>query len=194
MSQDVPSHRQPAPGELELVRAFVNTLDVEDATDDVATPEALGAWLREHDLLDEGEVAGVSGADVRRAAEVREALRETLLGNHGDYEVDPAAAEALDAAARRAKLGVRFSAEGEARVEPGASGAAGALGRLLTIVARAQSEGTWARLKACPADTCRWAFWDRSRNRSAVWCNMAICGNRAKARSYRERHLQSGLP
>ena len=191
MSQDAPSHRQPAPGELELVRSFVNTFDVEDSTDDVATPEALAGWLAEHDLLDAGDAAGVGvgRADVRRAAEVREALRETLLGNHGDYEVDPAAARALDAAAVRAKLGVRFSPKGDARVEPAAGGVDGALGRLLTVVARAQSDGTWVRLKACPADTCRWAFWDRSRNRSAVWCNMAICGNRAKARSFRERHL-----
>ena len=58
---------------------------------------------------------------------------------------------------------------------------------MLAIVAAAQAEGTWERLKSCPATDCRWAFYDKSRNRSAVWCNMAVCGNRAKVRSYRER-------
>ncbi len=58
----------------------------------------------------------------------------------------------------------------------------------LKRIADAQAAGTWERLKSCPADDCRWAFYDRSRNRSAVWCNMAVCGNRAKVRSYRERH------
>ena len=60
------------------------------------------------------------------------------------------------------------------------------VGELLAIVARAQADGTWQRMKACPA--CGWAFYDRSRNRSRTWCTMAICGNRAKARGYRARH------
>jgi len=67
-------------------------------------------------------------------------------------------------------------------------GVAGALGRLLAIVGAAQDEGTWARLKACLADDCQWAYYDLSRNRSAVWCDMKVCGNREKVRSYRERH------
>jgi predicted RNA-binding Zn ribbon-like protein len=47
--------------------------------------------------------------------------------------------------------------------------------------------GTWDRLKACRQETCRWAFYDNTKNRSGVWCTMEVCGNRAKARSYRER-------
>ncbi len=186
MSEDVPSHRQPAPGDLEVVRAFVNTLDVEAGVDDVATPEALTAWLREHALV--GAEESASRADVRRAGELREALREVLLGNHGGYETDPAATATLEDAARRARLELRFGPDATARPEPARAGVDGALGRLLAIVAAAQAEGTWQRLKSCPADDCRWAFYDRSRNRSAVWCNMAICGNRAKVRSYRDRH------
>jgi predicted RNA-binding Zn ribbon-like protein len=48
-------------------------------------------------------------------------------------------------------------------------------------------DGTWRRLKACSAETCQWAFYDGSRNRSGVWCTMQTCGNRAKARSFRQR-------
>jgi predicted RNA-binding Zn ribbon-like protein len=38
------------------------------------------------------------------------------------------------------------------------------------------------RLKACPA--CGWLFFDRSKNRSRAWCDMAVCGNRVKARRF----------
>ena len=54
-------------------------------------------------------------------------------------------------------------------------------------MARARADGTWDRLKVCLADDCQWAYYDRSRNRSSVWCDMRVCGNRAKVRSYRER-------
>ena len=66
-------------------------------------------------------------------------------------------------------------------------GAGGPVGRALAIVARAAADGTWERLKVCPADDCRWAFYDFSRNHSRTWCSMSSCGNRAKARSYRSR-------
>jgi predicted RNA-binding Zn ribbon-like protein len=132
-------------------------------------------------------VSRATRADVERAIELREALRELLLGHHGDYETDPRAAGVVEDTARRARLEVRFDADGVAHVAPAGSGVDAALGRLLSIVADAQADGTWSRLKACPWETCRWAFYDHSKNRSGVWCNMAVCGNRAKARAYRER-------
>ena len=52
----------------------------------------------------------------------------------------------------------------------------------------AMAEGSWARLKACPADNCLWAFYDETKNRSGTWCSMSVCGNRTKARAYRRRH------
>ncbi|HEX8087132.1 MAG TPA: CGNR zinc finger domain-containing protein [Solirubrobacteraceae bacterium] len=175
-----------APGRLNTIRDFVNTFEIDEDEDAIATPGALAAWLGERGLLEPGERA--TKGDVARAIELREALREVLLGHHGDYETDPAALETLEQAARRARLEVRFAPDGTARPAPARGGVDGALGRLLAIVAEAQQEGTWQRLKSCPADDCRWAFYDRSRNRSAVWCDMAVCGNRAKVRSYRERH------
>jgi len=63
----------------------------------------------------------------------------------------------------------------------------GALGVLLAVVQSAQADGTWSRLKACSQDDCRWVFYDRSRNRSSRWCEMAVCGNRNKAREFRRR-------
>lgn len=176
----------PAPGTLEIVRAFVNTRDVDEAIERLATPADLAGWLAQHDLL--GGAGGVrpTAADLRRAIALREALRAHLLSHHGEPLADGAAAT-LDAAARRARLGIRFTGPDETALQPEAGGVDGALGRLLAIVAAAIDDGTWQRLKACPADTCQWAFYDASRNRSAVWCDMRVCGNRAKVRGFRER-------
>lgn len=44
---------------------------------------------------------------------------------------------------------------------------------------------TMARTKVCP--NCDWLFIDRSKNRSRLWCDMAVCGNRAKARTHYRR-------
>jgi len=41
------------------------------------------------------------------------------------------------------------------------------------------------RVRICP--NCRWLFLDRSRNGSRLWCDMAVCGNRAKARRHYQR-------
>jgi predicted RNA-binding Zn ribbon-like protein len=181
---------QEAPGALELVRAFVNSVDLEDGVEELSDPEALGAWLRARELLP-ADAPAPGPADLRRAIELREALRELLLAHHGDHALDPRAVEVVDAAARRAHVGLRFGADGRAEVQPGREGVDGALGRLLAIVAAAQADGTWERLKACPWDTCRWAFYDHSRNRSGVWCSMAVCGNRAKVQAFRERQERS---
>ncbi|MCD2171831.1 CGNR zinc finger domain-containing protein [Rhizobium sp. C4] len=45
-----------------------------------------------------------------------------------------------------------------------------------------------AALKICP--NCEWLFLDRSKNRSRAWCDMAVCGNRAKARLHYHRKRQ----
>jgi predicted RNA-binding Zn ribbon-like protein len=82
---------------------------------------------------------------------------------------------------------VRFRDGSAVRLEATAPGVAGALGTLVGIVYTAMADGTWPRLKACQRDVCGWLFYDRSRNHSARWCQMAVCGNRTKTRAYRAR-------
>jgi predicted RNA-binding Zn ribbon-like protein len=172
------------PDELEIVQAFVNTAEVESGSDELATPDALAAWLSEHALV-EGNVEA-SEQDLERTRALREAIRALLYVNSGG-ELDPEAPAVLDTTAERADLRLRFDAGGASLI-PGAGGVDGAHGRLLAIVAEAMRAGTWARLKACRSDDCRWAFFDGSKNHSRAWCSMAVCGNRAKARAFRERH------
>jgi predicted RNA-binding Zn ribbon-like protein len=175
---------QVAPGRLELVRRFVNTRDVEDGIEQLGSPGAVRDWLREHGLPD---VPRPGPRGVERLTGLREALRKLLLANNGEPP-DEHALERLRGEAARVPLQVRFGDRGESALAPGGAGMDAVVGELIGIVHEAIADGTWQRLKACRSDTCEWAFYDRSRNRSGTWCSMAVCGNRAKARSYRDRH------
>ena len=174
-----------APGELEHVRQFVNTLDVETGEDTIDDPASLTSWLAGRGLLD-ADGPPPDGAGVERAASLRAALRQLLLANNGT-PLAPEPVEDLNSLARRAELRLEFDDSGSAALVPVRSGFEGALARLLAIASRAMTEGTWRRLKACADHTCEAAFYDHSKNRSGTWCNMRVCGNRAKARSYRHR-------
>jgi|HubBroStandDraft_6_1064221.scaffolds.fasta_scaffold123880_3 predicted RNA-binding Zn ribbon-like protein len=43
------------------------------------------------------------------------------------------------------------------------------------------------RMRECSEKTCRWLFLDQSKNHSRRWCDMKLCGNRAKARRFYAR-------
>jgi predicted RNA-binding Zn ribbon-like protein len=183
-------HPKAAPDKLDYIRVFVNTFDVETGEEKLPDAGALAAWFSEHELLTDDEP--LSEADVRQAHSMREALRKLLLAHNG-APLDPEAVDAVNGAAKSAELVVRFDEHGDASLVPVRPGIDSALGRLIAIVYAAMADGTWERLKACREDTCEWAFYDWSKNRSGAWCDMAVCGNRAKARAHRRRS-RGGAP
>ena len=173
-----------APGDLELVRTFVNTLDPDTGKDALSTPGQMEEWFVSRKLVEAG--ARVKPADIGKAIDLRSALRSVLRANNGEI-LESKAVETIDRIARQSRLGVRFQSQDLATLEPTASGVLGGLGRLLAIVASSMTRGTWTRLKACRAEDCRWAFYDHAKNRSRVWCSMSICGNRTKVKAFRDR-------
>ena len=176
--------RETATGVLGLVQAYVNTIDVQDGPEELTDPHTLAAWLVAHDLMETGEAA--TAADLKHAIAVREAIRGVIGANSGG-KVYPLDIATLNEAATASRLRARFGADGKARLEPEAGGVAGAMGRMVATVFSAMADESWSRLKLCGSPTCRWAFYDRSRNHSSRWCTMASCGNRQKARRFRER-------
>lgn len=171
-----------APGDLELVRSFVNTYDAELDQEDLGSPAELSAFLSRTGL---GDSFDPSPADVERALTLREALRSLLFANNG-ADFDPAAAERLNAALAGAPLEVRIVG-GQTELVPTGEGMDAAVARIGAIVRASMQSGDWLRLKACPDEKCQWAFYDLSRNRSRTWCDMNVCGNRAKVRAFRRR-------
>ncbi len=168
---------KPAPMPLLLVQAFVNTLDVEQDED------LLGSdWFVAAGQLDEG--AAVAPDELALARATRESIRQLL--RTGDGDLGPLREVA---AGRAAELSVG-SGGALALAPAGRRTVADALFQLLLIVRAAQEQGTWSRLRVCANDECRWAFYDRSKNRQGHWCNMAVCGNRLKNRELRARQRE----
>jgi predicted RNA-binding Zn ribbon-like protein len=176
------------PDGLDLVIDFVNTLDLEEGEDALATPDAVAVWLRGRGLITTSTPVG--SEEQAHAVRLREALRALMSANAHGREV--AAGSELERTARAGDLGVHFAPGGAVAVQPGDPGFAGALATLLVPVASAMASGSWQRVKACRDPNCQWAFYDRSRNRSGVWCAMAVCGNRTKVRAYRRRGPRAG--
>ncbi len=175
------SHIEPAPGELRIVQALVNTAGAGSRAAELSDSRELAGWLRLWGLLGRG--VELEPADLDRAKEVRSSLRSLIRANRGPAS-EPEAIEVLDRAAATAPMRVRFS--GGARFEPLGEGLDEALARLFEIVAIAHREELWQRLKLCVREDCGAAFYDYSNARSAKWCS-ARCGDQGSARTYRQR-------
>ena len=183
MASDRNDERLAAPGDLELVRDFVNTLDIPPGTERFEDLAGLALWLTDHRL---GPLSpALTDKDLARAKKLREALRAFLLANAG-FPLDPGAVAAFDDAAGPARLRARADEEGWLELLPADEGGLGnAIGRLVSIVFAAQQDGTWSRLKVCAE--CQWALYDHTKNFSAAWCG-SQCGARVRSRRYRQRH------
>lgn len=174
-----------APGPLELVRRFVNSLDLDHPDDDpFLSAEGTRSWLNEHGLDPH------AGSEEERASirELREALRVELLAHTG-AEDEREAWERLATQLNGTGLELVFdTARGVSLGPPPAADGLKALrATLASRVYDAVRGDEWRRLKACRKPTCLFAFYDRSKNGSGTWCDMAVCGNRAKAQRRRAR-------
>lgn len=170
------------------IRDFLNTIDLEGGTDELGSESAFARWLRAHHPENAPAGENVRSEDLELARQLRDALRGSAEGHH-DGTVDHEACARVDEIAEGIPLALTHI-DGRPTLAPrrDETPARAFLGRLLAAVARASVDGSWQRLKICRDDTCQWAFFDESRNRSRRWCSMEVCGNRNKTRSYRERH------
>ena len=188
---------------------FVNTLEHHDGPvrEDMLTSwPALVDWSVKAGLATPQVAAGLlalgtknpraAGAAFRRALRLRECLyrivtallakRRPAAGDLKEFNGFLAAAQAA-AVLRPADGGLVL----DLPVSP--ERPESVLGPVVTAAARLlTSPETVARIRRCDQETCRWFFVDRSRNRSRRWCDMRVCGNRAKAREYYRQHRARG--
>ena len=181
---------KPAPAPLARIQALVNTVDLESGADRLALTSDAQPWLRAQGLLPVRR-----RSHHRRPAHHPRTPRSTARdaraqrGRSGTHRRPPESAEP-DRRRRCRPSSPRcgWQAAGGRRLRF----LEGRLLSLLLVVSDAQRDGTWAHLKACGNEDCRWAFYDRSRNHGGTWCDMATCGNKLKNRDFRARRGRRG--
>jgi predicted RNA-binding Zn ribbon-like protein len=175
-----------APEPLIAVQGFANTYSFEDDEELLLDPETARRWLVELGLA--APEIEIDDAGLARLVDCRRVIRQLIEANH-DGEPNAAAGAEVARLAAEHPVGLVAGADGTLALdlEPPSS-VDGVIAQMVGIVFQAQLESQWPRLKICAADDCRWAFYDRSRNRGGNWCQMGVCGNRAKNRAYRARH------
>jgi len=183
-SYDATAKVTPAPGQLEVVRQFLNTTDFEHATDEFESLRGARRWLVSRCLLP--RTGQVSEAERTSLIELREGLR-ALAWAHNGAPLPRETLVRLNKRASTASIGAVFDESGDVQLIAGKGDVPQAISALLAIVCDSIRDGSWSRLKACRNKACGWAFYDASRNRVGTWCSMAVCGNRAKTRAYRRR-------
>jgi predicted RNA-binding Zn ribbon-like protein len=174
-------------GAVRLLRDFVNTAEPQVDGEELTGPDALTAWCRERGLLDRdgpGPRRRSGGAltddDVATAVALREGLR-AVLQSHAGHTPPSGSMTALEEVLRGVPLRAALDGSGDLRLGPAGDRPIDAVvAGVLDAVRQATADGTWDRLKVCSRDSCRWAFYDSSRNRSGRWCSMAGCGNIVK--------------
>lgn len=178
------------PAPLRLVRDFVNTVEYQEDDEGWEQPSDLEAWLAGRGLLDDHH-AHANAGDLALAKIVREGLR-SVLATHAGHEADPNALRKLDDAVAALPIRVSFAGPSMfAIASDDGAGVPGALANVLDAVRASREDGTWQRLKVCDRVTCRWAYYDYSKNRSSRWCTMAGCGNAIKMQKAHARRASA---
>ncbi|GAB4102435.1 CGNR zinc finger domain-containing protein [Micromonospora taraxaci] len=165
------------PAAARLIRDFVNTVEPQIDHETLTSPGLLRDWFAERHLMPADAHLGPTDLDL--ATTIREGLRAVLLG-HAGHESDPGALDRLNQALAGMPIALRFADDGHRLVDAASTPLGQAVAGLVDAIRQSAEDGTWQRLKVCARDTCRWAYYDSSRNQTRRWCSMAGCGNYVK--------------
>jgi predicted RNA-binding Zn ribbon-like protein len=187
--------------DLEDTFDFLNTDDTENGFPDDKLPtldDAL-AWFVERGVI-HGEGANRVRAqastrdplmerDLARIRAVRSALREVAHSIAEERAPDTGALDTINRALHARQVIELVPAPDGCYVDHRHVGdpVDDALARLADPLVSELTAGHPERIKVCASDTCEWIFYDASRTSRRRWCDMATCGNRAKAARHRAK-------
>ena len=159
--------------------------------------ENLLAWAEHAGVIDGPyrralERSGVQAGDetLRRALELREAIYGLFRAIIASQSAPASSLQPLNRTLSEAMAaaGIRPATEGftwgwpDDQPQPK---------RILWSIARSAAELLTGpdldRVKFCPGEGCGWLFLDKTRNGKRRWCEMEVCGSRAKMRRYHQR-------
>lgn len=150
-------------------------------------------WAAHTGYLDAGEQAAARRLAKREPGKAKAALADAILLRERIVDVivrRSGAVAAFNAALRRLHVTVELAEEdGALRTRPAAGDILrAALARIALDAVELLSSTRLAQVRSCGNARCGWFFLDLSRNKSRRWCDMAACGNNAKARAHYHRH------
>jgi predicted RNA-binding Zn ribbon-like protein len=163
--------------DLDLVVTFLQT---RHNPEEFSTPSAVTQWLTAHDLLPAG--ARAAPGDERPLWRLRAALNALVANREA---VDERTRSTIESATVSAPMQLTLRPDGSLELAPSGTPMGNAMASIVAAFFRCQLRGELERLRACRG--CGYAFVDVSKNKSRIWCDMAVCGSRTKARAYRQR-------
>lgn len=184
----------------DLCLSYVNTLSwrgSEAPSETLHDLAALLAWLEKPAGMDRTAIRAISDLSRKQPKKAAQAFVEALVLRETLYRL--LSAVAADTPSRRqdfARLQQALAAApARRRLERSPSGYAWQIDGLRLTAPHLLAPVLWSagdllvagarhRLRQCANDQCLWLFLDDSRNASRRWCDMASCGNRAKARRH----------
>jgi predicted RNA-binding Zn ribbon-like protein len=186
---------------------FANTLDNrrrEHPRELLAGFPQFVAWSRQAGALTSDQAARLLRRAARRPAAARTILQRAIALREAIYRIfsacsknsaaPPADLALLNAAAANAFRNLRIGRTRRGFVWEWEDDPA-ALDRMLWPVLRSAADllisPELQRVRECAAGTCGWLFLDHSKNGSRRWCDMKICGNRAKVKRFYKRQRAS---
>jgi predicted RNA-binding Zn ribbon-like protein len=187
---------------LETAFDFLNTIELENGAlvERLTSLDTALAWLADAGVAsDATSITALARSSAARDAllarliKTRTALRDVAHAvNHEEPPPRAAIDEVNRALASRERIELVAAADG---VRLGHSHIGDAIDDILARIAepivREIGNGHDDRIRICANDTCRWIFYDESRAGRRRWCDMATCGNRAKARRHRARQKET---
>jgi predicted RNA-binding Zn ribbon-like protein len=197
MSKD--SRKFQVPDQLANLYDFANSLDLRQFTqhgvqhlqgDELTGPRQLAAWMAQQGLLSAG--VKITPAHFDTALQLRAGVRAYLQCEPVERRRNKDAVRLLNTAMRLFPLVAEACDDGGMALRGSRSDALAGLSRVVAELHDGSITGTLDRLKMCAAEECRRVFFDRSKPATRRWCMSTLCGNRAKTRTYRERHRDAG--
>jgi predicted RNA-binding Zn ribbon-like protein len=181
---------------------FTNTLDFRYApdrtTDFLNSYERFLAFCRQSGMISVADIKSLltttSESEARRilrkAIEFREALYLLILSTVRHRRPHAGSLQSFNSflAAVRTPRRVNWQRAGFVRCDYGiAKSPMGPLWLIIDASAALLTSSDLYHIRECREETCRWLFLDQSKNQSRRWCDMRLCGNRAKAQRFYAR-------
>jgi len=202
-------HKEPGVFDLNggcLCLDFVNTLsDRLHATPKelLRTYSDMLAWSQQAAILNAKEIQSLLAEVEEQPFEAERWLHYARQARESIYQILVAVANAEPVDAEQVEVFNRMLAETmvHACLNPDSGGFSwtwtsepGKLERPLWFVIRSAADlltsPELASTRLCASEDCGWLFLDTSKNHSRRWCDMKVCGNRAKARRHYKRKAE----